>query len=525
MDVFKERNLESMTQILVIANLLTHEKAIFYQNAASNAGLGILQYLVENNICCPKIIASFTAQHFGLSFIDLNSIDIASIPTLFVNETLIRRHRIVPLFNKDNQLHVATDDPSQHTALKDIQFHTGLHIVPHVVETHKLTALINTLLNNKENQGLTDYVSASTSTESMLFDTGAHADKSDVSFFDEPVVKFVKRMILDAIEQKASDIHFEPYDDTYRIRYRKDGLLIAIATPPHTLSNRIAARIKVLANLDTSERRVPQDGRFRMQPLDKHVIDFRVSTCPTVSGEKIVVRILDTQANKPDIESLGFSSKQKNCFLQAISRPQGLVLVTGPTGSGKTMTLYAALGLLNTAEKNISTAEDPVEINVHGINQVNINPKIGLTFAGTLRAFLRQDPDIIMIGEMRDLETAEIAIKAAQTGHLVLSTLHTNSAAETLTRLMNMGVHAFNIASSVSLIVAQRLVRRLCERCKLMRTDLTTQNLIKLGLTDHFPSYKAMSCNQCAHGYRGRIALFEVMPISKKISYCDYTAC
>lgn len=442
---------------------------------------------------------------------NLDGFDIASIPVALMNEQLIQRHRMLPLFVQGDKLYVATDDPGQHDALNEIQFHTGLHVAPLIVETQKLNALINRLSHQNENQGLADSVAQ------------AEQDEIDTTCEDEPVVKFIKRIVLDAIKQGASDIHFEPYEYAYRIRYRQDGLLMTVASPPTTLTDRIAVRIKVMANLDISERRLPQDGRFKMRvsPIDS--IHFRISTCPTVAGEKIVMRILDITSTRPDIDTLGFLPQQKKHFLNAINRPQGMVLVTGPTGSGKTMTLYSALNILNTGEKNILTVEDPVEINVHGMNQVNINLKAGLTFAGTLRAFLRQDPDVIMIGEIRDLESVEMAIKAAQTGHLVLSTLHTNSAAETLTRLMNMGVPSFNIASAVSLIVAQRLVRRLCNVCKLRRKDLTLHSMMELNIpesdTSLMQSYKASGCNQCTDGYRGRVALFEVMPISKNIAH------
>ena len=496
MDAMKLTHLQGIAQLLVQINLLDTKKAVFFQQAALNSKLSLLAYLVNHNIICSTVIASSIARYFDVPIFDLDGFDITSIPTALINEHLIQRHRIVPLFTKNNLLYVATEDPSQHDAIKEIQFHTGLHVSPLVVETNKLTGLINQLLHQNEKKGLADTVS-----ESINDDT----DTTDHSYNDEPVVKFINRLIFDAIEQGASDIHFEPYEHEYRIRYRQDGLLVAIASPPPTLSARITARIKVMAHLDLSERRVPQDGRFRMPISQADSIHFRVSTCPTVGGEKIVMRILDTKLTTPEIDTLGFMPQQKSHFLAAIDRPQGMVLVTGPTGSGKTMTLYSALNILNTGEKNVSTVEDPVEINVHGINQVNVNPKAGLNFAGTLRAFLRQDPDVIMIGEIRDLETAEIAIKASQTGHLVLSTLHTNSAAETLTRLVNMGVPAFNIASSVSLIVAQRLVRRLCPACKIIRDDLN-------------PSYKAQGCNLCTDGYRGRMALFEVMPITKTIA-------
>ena len=506
MDAMKNTCLQGIAQLLVQYHLLDHNNALFYQQAALDSQQSIIHYLVNNTVACPKAIAATIAQHFDVPMFDLDGFDASSIPAVLINEKLIQRHRIVPLYIQGNQLYVATDDPSQHDALKEIQFHTGLPVAPLVVETQKLSRLINLLSHQKENQGLINSI------EEVKPD-----DNGNTAGTDEPVVKFIKRIVLDAIKQGASDIHFEPYEQAYRIRYRQDGVLVVVASPPTALSARIAVRIKVMANLDISERRVPQDGRFKMQVSPTESIHFRISTCPTIGGEKIVMRVLDTILTKPDINTLGFLPQQKTHFLNAIARPQGMVLVTGPTGSGKTMTLYSALNILNTGEKNVSTVEDPVEVNVHGINQVNINPKAGLTFASTLRAFLRQDPDVIMIGEIRDLETVEIAIKAAQTGHLVLSTLHTNSAAETLTRLLNMGVHSFNIASSVSLIVAQRLVRRLCEACKIMRHDLTTYSLTESELSNT-DSYKAQGCSQCTDGYRGRIALFEVMPVSKSMA-------
>lgn len=504
-------HLQGIAHLLVHNKLLDKEKAIFYQHAAQNNKLSLLQYLVGNNIISANILVTSIANHFGLPIFELDDFDISSIARKFIHETLMQRYRIVPLFIQNNQLHVVMDDPGQHEALKEIQFYTNHPITPLVVETPKLTRLINQLLHHHENQDLADLM------------TDYHQDELvDTSGEDQPVVKFIRRILLEAIEQGASDIHFEPYEQNYRIRYRQDGLLITVATPPRILATRIAARIKIISSLDISERRLPQDGRFRMDISPTKTIDFRVSTCPTTGGEKIVIRILDITSTQPEIDRLGLNSQQKQHFLHAISRPQGMILVTGPTGSGKTMTLYSALNRLNTGEKNVSTVEDPVEINIHGINQVNINLKTGLTFANTLRAFLRQDPDIIMVGEIRDLESAEIAVKAAQTGHLVLSTLHTNSAPETLTRLISMGIPSFNIASSISLIVAQRLIRRLCSTCKIIRDDLSSHNLIDLGLSAPddmlLRSCKAQGCNQCINGYRGRIALFEVMPISKNIT-------
>ena len=483
-----------------------------------------MQYLVTHDIITARIIALVVSKHFGVPIIDLECIDLDLIPVTLVSEKLIRRHNVVPLFNRGTQLYLAIDDPSKQSSLKEIQFHTGLYANPLIVETDLLSELIDKLLHQKENQGLSDYFEESQDIEGIEFsaeEDDKDSEAASISNEDAPVVKFVNRIIVDAIKKGVSDIHFEPYEREYRIRYRQDGLLNEIASPPVNLSNRISARIKVMSSLDISERRTPQDGRFKMKLSRTRAIDFRVSTCPTTAGEKIVMRILDPEAAKLGIEALGFSPLQKSHFVKAISRPQGMILVTGPTGSGKTVTLYTALNILNTIEKNICTAEDPVEIKVQGINQVNINIKAGLTFSGALRSFLRQDPDIIMVGEIRDLETAEIAVKAAQTGHLVLSTLHTNSAAETLTRLVNMGVPSFNIASSVSLIIAQRLVRRLCDSCKVIRDDVTAQSLIELGFcegdTKTIKIYKATGCNQCSNGYRGRIGLFEVLPMTKEV--------
>lgn len=512
MDATREHPLDGVAHYLLKANLLTEKNLIEHQLAAKHSAMTLLHYLIHHNILCPKLAAKSIARQCDLPFIDLDTITLSSIPWTLIDTALIQRHRLIPLFHQDHTLHVALDDPCQYHALKDVQFHTGLTIIPVVVEAHKLTTIMNTLLNQKENQGLADYVKTSQDTMSMI------TDISDEASHEEPVVQFVKRILLDALNQGASDIHIEVYNNDYRIRYRQDGLLMTIATPPHSLSTRIAARIKIMANLDISERRIPQDGHFQIKQGDKPATDFRVSTCPTVGGEKIVIRILDTTTLNPHIDTLGFHPAQKTCFLNAINRPQGMILVTGPTGCGKTMTLYAALKQLNTEDKNVSTVEDPVEINIHGVNQVTINLKAGLTFSGVLRAFLRQDPDIIMIGEMRDLETAEIAVKAAQTGHLVLSTLHTNSAVDTLTRLLTIGIPAFNIASSVSLIVAQRLVRRLCENCKSIRDDLTPDLLTALQMPKTVLSYQAQGCSQCTKGYRGRIAIYEVMPISKHIA-------
>lgn len=519
-----EQRLQGIGQLLVLEKLLEKPKALEYYKLAAAEKISLIQYLVKNNILSAEKIALTAAQNFGVPMIDINCIDADAIPSDLVNEKLIRRHAMLPLFKRGTNLYLATDDPSKQASLKEIQFHTGLNTNAIVVETDKLTQLIDHLLTAKESQGLSEYVDDSNDLEGLEIsadDEEPEADTSASVTEDAPIVKFVNKILLEAIKQGASDIHFEPYEKEYRIRYRQDGILHEVATPPASLSARITARIKVMSNLDISERRVPQDGGFKMKISKNRSIDFRVSTCPTSGGEKVVMRILDPGNAKLGIEALGFSPIQRELFVKAIERPQGMILVTGPTGSGKTVTLYTALNILNTIEVNISTAEDPVEIKVSGINQVNINPKAGLTFSGALRSFLRQDPDIIMVGEIRDFETAEIAVKAAQTGHLVLSTLHTNSAAETLNRLVNMGIPTFNIASSVTLIIAQRLARKLCDHCKTIRDDFTPQGLLELGFgstdLENIKLYKAVGCAQCTNGYRGRVGLFEVLPMTKSI--------
>ncbi|HHF7365440.1 TPA: type IV-A pilus assembly ATPase PilB [Legionella bozemanae] len=517
-----EFKLHGIGQLFVLEKLLDKPQAAEFCKNASAEKISLVQYLVKNNILSATQIAFTAAHNFGVPMLDLDCIDIDSIPMSLVNEKLIRRHSMVPLFYRGNNLYLATEDPSKHASLKEIQFHTGLNTHAIIVEADKLSALIDHLLTVQETQGLSEFVGDVTELDGIIINEEEHETSIATSITeDAPIVKFVNKILLDAIKQGASDIHFEPYEQEYRIRYRQDGILHEIATPPGSLAMRITARIKIMSSLDISERRIPQDGGFKMKISKTRSIDFRVSTCPTTSGEKVVMRILDPGSAKLGIEALGFSSIQKEHFIHAIKRPQGMILVTGPTGSGKTVTLYTALNILNTKEVNISTAEDPVEIKVPGINQVNINPKAGLTFSNALRAFLRQDPDIIMIGEIRDLETAEIAVKAAQTGHLVLSTLHTNSAAETLNRLVNMGIATFNVVSSVTLIIAQRLARKLCEHCKVLRDDINKPGLLELGFAETdlegIKLYKAGGCAKCTNGYRGRVGLFEVLPMTKKL--------
>ncbi|HIE56221.1 MAG TPA: type IV-A pilus assembly ATPase PilB, partial [Chromatiaceae bacterium] len=426
-----------------------------------------------------------------------------------------------PIFKRGGRLFLAASDPTNQEGIKEFQFHTGLAIELILVEEDKLS---RTLEDISRSADAAMGALLEVNLENIDFDTGAddQAGDEDSGEVDEaPVVRFVNKILLDAINDGVSDIHFEPYEKSYRIRYRQDGMLYEKATPPVNIAQRLSSRLKVMARLNIAERRVPQDGRIKLKISRNQAIDFRVNTCPTVYGEKVVLRILDSSAAQVGIDALGFEGDQKELFLKAIHRPYGMILVTGPTGSGKTVSLYTALNILNTPEVNISTAEDPVEIQVDGINQVNINTATGLDFASALRAFLRQDPDIIMVGEIRDLETGEIAVKAAQTGHLVLSTLHTNDAPQTLTRLANMGIPPYNIASSVNLIMAQRLARRLCEHCKvpedLPRTALLEEGFSEAEVTAGLTIYKAAGCNKCTNGYKGRVGVFEILPVTDGI--------
>ena len=515
MSSVKEELSQGIARLLVMASILSKEQILKYQPLAESCQQRLLPYLVINGIIAASQTAAAIANLLNLPLLDLDSLNFNSLPLEMISDKLIQQYDLIPLYQQDTQLYLATDDPSQQAALKDIQFYTGLTIHPVIVETDKLMVIMEGLRQKKELKGLFDY--CENADKVLQHEIGVKNPNEDT-----PVVKFIQRILIEAIHKGVSDIHFEPYETLYRVRYRQDGLLRVVASPPLGLSARIVARLKIMSALDISERRIPQDGRFKMNLSSSRAIDIRVSTCPMITGEKIVLRILDPKSIQLGIDTLGFDVHQQTIFERALSRPQGMILVTGPTGSGKTVTLYTALNHLNTLDKNISTAEDPVEMNLSGINQVNINLKAGLTFSSILRAFLRQDPDIIMIGEMRDLETAEIAIKAAHTGHLVLSTLHTNSAAETLTRLINMGVPGFNIASSLSLIIAQRLVRRLCKHCKTIREAIPTENFSERELTSLHSgvlvSYKAVGCDQCTAGYRGRIGLFELMPMSSSLS-------
>jgi len=509
-----------LTRCLIEKSLLTESDAQIHSQEAQKKQVPLIHYLVSNKLISGKALASEASKEFGLPFFDLDAIDCRRLPVNLVNEKLIRKCHALPLFTRGKTLFVAVSDPTDFRALDDIKFHSRLNPEAILVEEDKLSKAIEVALE-----------AADTSMADMLDEdlenldiTGGEDDapKADVNsdIDDAPIVRYVNKILLDSIKQGVSDIHMEPYEKTFRIRYRSDGLLRQVASPPPSIANRLVSRIKVMSKMDIAERRVPQDGRIKMTLSKNRAIDFRVNTCPTLFGEKVVMRILDPTSAQLGIEKLGFEPEQQRIFLEAINKPYGLVLVTGPTGSGKTVSLYTGLNILNTMERNISTAEDPVEITVEGINQVNMNPKAGLTFASALRAFLRQDPDIIMVGEIRDLETAEIAVKAAQTGHLVLSTLHTNDAPQTLNRLLQMGIPPFNIVSAVNLIMAQRLGRRLCEHCK-VPANFPDKVLLNAGFKPEelhdLKIYSAVGCEHCNNGYKGRVGVYQVLTLTDKM--------
>ncbi|OHY57593.1 type IV-A pilus assembly ATPase PilB [Shewanella algae] len=478
--------------------------------------------LVTSRLLSARTIAELCYEEYGTPLLDLNEFDLSSIPEEFLNKKLIDKHRCLPLFKRGNRLYIATSDPTNIAALEDFQFSAGLHAEAILVEEDKLSKALEKVLEEDLSSLELDGLDEESLAGIEVTDTDKRQQEENEGKDDAPIVIYINKILTDAIRKGASDLHFEPYEKRYRIRFRIDGILHEVSEPPISLSGRISARLKVMSKLDIAERRVPQDGRIKMKLSRNKSIDFRVSTLPTLWGEKIVMRILDSSSAQLGIEKLGYEEDQKQAYLEMLARPQGMILVTGPTGSGKTVSLYTGLNILNTEERNISTAEDPVEINLEGVNQVHINPKAGLTFASALRSFLRQDPDVVMVGEIRDLETAEIAIKAAQTGHLVLSTLHTNSSAETLTRLLNMGVPGYNIASSVNLIIAQRLARRLCPECR-QPEDIPEHELLQLGFTQQqidagFTPYKPCGCEFCSGGYKGRIGIYEVMKMSDEIA-------
>ncbi|MFV3412162.1 type IV-A pilus assembly ATPase PilB [Pseudomonas nitroreducens] len=507
--------LSGLARQLVIADLLDEKSAQQAQQQAQRNKLPLVTYLVQNKLVKSRPLTELAAEQFGVAYCDLSSLDKDSFPKELISEKLVRQHRVLPLWKRGNKLFVGLSDPTNHQAITDVQFSTGLTTEAILVDDDRLGDAIEKLFESATG-GLDDLDMdlASLDIESgdaeKREDAGSDAD-------DAPVVRFVNKMLLDAIKGGSSDLHFEPYEKVYRVRFRTDGMLHETAKPPIQLASRISARLKVMAGLDISERRKPQDGRIKMRVSKTKSIDFRVNTLPTLWGEKIVMRILDSSSAQMGIDALGYEEEQKQLYLDALKQPQGMILVTGPTGSGKTVSLYTGLNILNTPDINISTAEDPVEINLEGINQVNVNPRQGMDFAQALRAFLRQDPDVIMVGEIRDLETAEIAIKAAQTGHMVMSTLHTNSAAETLTRLLNMGVASFNLATSTNLIIAQRLARKLCPHCK-KEHDIPREALLHEGFPPEkigtFKLYSPVGCENCKNGYKGRVGIYEVVKIT-----------
>ncbi len=479
-----------------------------------------MSHLVDEGIADAQAVAVAASHEFGVPLFNLDALDLDLDVFKMVDQKLISKHRVLPMMLRGKRLFLAVSDPTTLQAIDEIKFQSGLRIDPVVVEQDKLQEYVTRALEAVDTS-MADLGDDDFDLEGLEITGGTEElDEADSDAIDDaPVVRFVNKVLLDAIKKGCSDVHFEPYEKTYRVRARLDGVLRNVASPPIMLAPKVCARLKVMARLDIAERRIPQDGRIKMKLSKTRSIDFRVNTCPTLFGEKIVLRILDPTSAQLGIDALGYEPAQKELFMEALSRPHGMILVTGPTGSGKTVSLYTGLNILNTEERNISTAEDPVEINLPGVNQVNVNAKVGLTFAASLKAFLRQDPDIIMVGEIRDLETAEIAIKAAQTGHLVLSTLHTNDAPTTLTRLVDMGVKPYAIATSVRLIIAQRLARKLCDNCKEIR-DIPDEALLAEGFTQEdidsgLRIYGAVGCKSCDSGYKGRAGIFQVMAVSE----------
>jgi len=507
-------SLSGLARQMVVAGVLDERTAQQAQVQALRNKSSLVTYVVQNKLAKGRAVAELASEQFGVALLDLAALDKEVPPKDIVSEKLARQHRVLPLAKRGNKLYVAVSDPANHQAISDIQFSTGLTTEAILVEDDKLGDAIDKFFDNGST-GLEDLgdvdldgVDVETVSDDIKGDEGgAEAD-------DAPVVRFVNKMLLDAIRGGSSDLHFEPYEKAYRVRLRTDGILHEVARPPIQLAPRISARLKVMAGLDISERRKPQDGRIKMKLSKSKAIDFRVNTLPTLWGEKIVMRILDPSSAQMGIDALGYEEDQKDLYMNALRQPQGMILVTGPTGSGKTVSLYTGLNILNTVDVNISTAEDPVEINLEGINQVNVNPKQGMDFSQALRAFLRQDPDIIMVGEIRDLETAEIAIKAAQTGHMVMSTLHTNSAGGNPDASAQHGVPAFNIATSVNLIIAQRLARKLCNSCK-KEIDVPRDVLLREGFPEQklgtFKIYGPVGCDNCKGGYKGRVGIYEVV--------------
>jgi len=510
--------LNGLARQLVNQGLVSEEAAMEALQHSTEAKGSIISSLIEHSDLTSSVIAQSIAADFGLPCYDLTGLEPSSIPEDLISEELISKHNAVPIARRGTKLFVAISDPTNSEPLDKYKFTSGLSVEAVVVEEDKLQDLKSRVLegNSKLSEGLDDSFDLEVDNSDGERDSGDEASEVD----ETPVVRFVNKVLLDAIKRGASDIHVEPYEKIFRIRFRIDGILQEVVNPPLNMSTRLTARLKVMSRMDISEKRVPQDGRIKLKISKTKAIDFRVNTCPTLFGEKTVLRILDPSSAQLGIDALGYEPEQKKLYMDALASPYGMILVTGPTGSGKTVSLYTGLNILNQPDTNISTAEDPAEINLAGINQVNVNPKAGLTFAEALKAFLRQDPDIIMVGEIRDLETASIAIKAAQTGHMVMSTLHTNDAPQTLGRLINMGVPPFNIATAVSLIIAQRLARRLCDTCKVV-DDLPKEVLLSEGFEEEalegLVVYKAVGCKKCNSGYKGRTGIYQVMKISEDI--------
>jgi type IV pilus assembly protein PilB len=520
-------NLSGLAKRLVSDGVFTAETAQQALLKARAEQRSFISYLITNRIISARRAASAASEEFGLPLLDLDAIPLEVIPKDVVDSKVIVRHHALPLMKRNSRLYVAISDPTNIKALDEMRFTSGLATEAILVEEDKLTRKIEMVLDSEDSTAsLGDLGDENLDNlEVGASELPKEESSAEDAASDAPIVRFINKILLDAINNGASDIHFEPYEKSYRVRSRIDGILQEVSSPPRNLAARLSARLKVMSNMDIAERRVPQDGRIKLKISAKRSIDFRVNSLPTLWGEKIVLRILDPSSAKMGVDALGFEPGQRELYLETLARPQGMVLVTGPTGSGKTVTLYTGLNILNEEERNISTAEDPVEINMDGINQVHVNPKVGLTFAEALRSFLRQDPDVVMVGEIRDLETAEIAIKAAQTGHMVLSTLHTNSAPETLTRLRNMGVASFNIATSATLIIAQRLARRLCVGCK-KPTDIPRETLLEQGFEEaqlddlHLFEHNPEGCPRCNRGYRGRVGIYEMLEVTPAVAEC-----
>jgi len=502
--------------------LISEDQAEKAVNLSAASNTPFTSHLVKTKQIDGYTIAKIASQEFGIPLLDLFAIDQNYIPATSVESRLILEHHVLPLFIRGNKLYVAVSDPANHKALNEIEFHTGLSVEMVVAEEEKLSLAIERLSredsSTNRHRELNDI-----KLEELTFDIDTPENNDDdIDAADAaPIVRAVNKILIDAVKSNASDIHIEPYEKSCRIRYRTDGILHEIANPPINIAGRIAARLKIMSQMDISERRIPQDGRIRMKLSSRRTIDFRVNAIPTLWGEKIVLRILDPSQAQIGVDALGFENSQKNLFMDALDKTQGMILVTGPTGSGKTVSLYTGLSILNTSQRNISTAEDPVEINLDGVNQLQVNPKIGLSFAKALRAFLRQDPDVVMVGEIRDLETAEIATKAAQTGHLVLSTLHTNSAPEAISRLVNIGIPNYTLATSISLVIAQRLARRLCDQCKeiaVLPEKVLVEEGFKEDMSCDLSLFRAVGCKYCKNGYKGRVGIYEVVPINEAMT-------